>query len=522
MRQKQEHIFKINTKEDSLIYKLFLTVTLFISFVANAQNVTDVKIKEIPLEVVVGIDVLKKFDFDYSPTIQQSDAGQLLKLDLLPSKREITFRGLRPGKSSVTIRDRAGDPKVKFNVSITANSDSKMVQELRDLIGDVEGIEIGIRGGKVFVGGKIVVPSDIGRVAVVLADPAYDSVLRLVELSPQTLRIIAKKMQDEIQGPSGGMKTVTVRVVNNQFWIEGFVTSQGLFQKAERIVQSYIPDKIDKLSRQSERVQEVAKPIYQNFISINTKQEKKPIPKLIKITAQFVELTKDYLKTFGFEWRPTLGGNGGQINIFKTNDGSVTSRTTNDSLAATIGNLFPKLNSAKNAGYARIIQSGMIILKNNGKGTIDKKSNKRFVQASGTEAVQTGNAEAGFTVTINRVSIIQEEQIDLDLRVVVSSNIGNPPETLSNTITTQLVVKSKESAAIGGIVISKNATDFDKHPPSGELEAGEDSSFLFQFIRSKQTISSKSQFAVFITPEIIENASAGTEEIKRKFKRRRR
>ena len=43
-----------------------------------------------------------------------------------------------------------------------------------------------------------------------------------------------------------------------------------------------------------------------------------------------------------------------------------------------------------------------------------------------------------------------------------------------------------------------------------------------QFLRSKSNLTSRSQFAFFVTPEIIESASDGTEEIKKKFRQRRR
>ncbi|MCZ7391622.1 hypothetical protein, partial [Klebsiella pneumoniae] len=81
---------------------------------------------------------------------------------------------------------------------------------LKELLGDIEGLEIGLKGDTVFVGGQIVVPSDIGRVVVIL--DKYPDVLRLVELSPQTQIVIAKRMQDEIQ--NAGFKDVSVRVVN--------------------------------------------------------------------------------------------------------------------------------------------------------------------------------------------------------------------------------------------------------------------------------------------------------------------
>ena len=66
----------------------------------------------------------------------------LLGLIVSPAKREITFRGAKQGKTSVTIRDAAGDIRDKFIVDITATGVSGKVMELRQLIGEVEGIDI--------------------------------------------------------------------------------------------------------------------------------------------------------------------------------------------------------------------------------------------------------------------------------------------------------------------------------------------------------------------------------------------
>ena len=89
------------------------------------------------------------------------------------------------------------------------------------------------------------------------------------------------------------------------------------------------------------------------------------------------------------------------------------------------------------------------------------------------------------------------------------------------SVSTNLVVKSKESAVAGGIVVNKESQDFDKNPPFG-TDQTQDGSTLFSFLRSKSVQNNRSQFVVFVTPEIIDSASSGTDEIKRKFRKRRR
>jgi pilus assembly protein CpaC len=102
---------------------------------------------------------------------------------------------------------------------------------------------------------------------------------------------------------------------------------------------------------------------------------------------------------------------------------------------------------------------------------------------------------------------------------------GNPQVT-SNEIRTNITVKSKESAVIGGIVQSNSNTSYDKNDPDPTTAEAEgdtaQASSLFEMLRSKSYTTKKSQFVVFITPEILDTATQGTEEIRKKFRKRER
>jgi len=239
------------------------------------------------------------------------------------------------------------------------------------------------------------------------------------------------------------------------------------------------------------------------------------------VTAQFVELTKDYNKVFGFKWIPILNDGAGSIRLGKTASGSV-STDSSGTLSATISNLFPKLSSAKSAGYARVIQSGVVITEEKNKATLVKDATKPFSIGTG-EFTKSAEAKAGFTFVVTP-EILPEEKVKLDLDIGIGSTVGDPPESLTNKVTTKIVVKSKDTAVVGGIVINTNTTAYDKDPPFGRPQFDEQAGNvpLFSFLRSKSFVNNRSQFVIFATPEIIESAADGTEEIKKKFRQRRR
>jgi pilus assembly protein CpaC len=500
--------------------KLSLILLIFITNIALAQ------LKETPLNIAIGIDEIVKFDYKYNPKVQVGNSS-LIKLKLAPSKQEIIFRGVKPGKTSVTIRDAVGDPRDKFIVTITSDGNSSIVSELRELIGDIEGVEIKIRGGKVIVDGHIVVPNDIGRVMTVLA--RYPDVLILLEYADQTKVIVARKMQEMIN--RNGMKDVTVRVVNGDYWLEGVVNSGGKKDLSEKLAVAYLPDVLLKLGQASggDRFKGNAEKGMgiMNFISVNEKKDPEPPAKLVKISAQFVELSKDYQKVFAFKWAPFMKTDS-QIGFGKTaTDGITTSE--NGTLSGTISRLFPKLNSAKQAGYARVIQSGMVVSNEGKPVTITKSSQIDFAVGTG-EGQKAQSASITFELkTTPRIGI--QENVSLDgLSIKVSlpngTDSNNNTRVTTNSVSTNITVKSKESAVIGGVIQSNSITDYDKDDPdpveAGGEEGSAQSSPLFNLLRSKKYATTKSQFVMFVTPEILESASKGTEEIRKKFRKRER
>lgn len=505
------------------MYRNLITFLILFATLLNpvlAQDAADDNQKQI--EVVVGLDKIEKLDF--APDAQrgvQIGNESLVQVTLIPVKKEVTFRGLKAGKTSVILRDSLGDVKANYLINVTMNDQSKVIKELRELLGDVEGLEIGLKGESVYVGGFIVVPSDIGKVTVVLEK--YPDVMRLMELSPLTKKQIAQKMQDEIQ--KSGLRDVSVRIVNKYYLLEGVVDAQGKKDRAEAIANTYLPDDLDSLARRTNSVKTVTLNPIQNFIQVNEQAKPTPVPKMVKITAQFVELTKDYNKIFGFKWTPFLTEGQGAISFGKTGSGTVSTNAgaganqDASSFSGTISNLFPKLSSAKAAGYARVLQSGIVIIKEGTPGNIVKEESKPFAIGS-NEFTKSEKAIAGFNLTVTP-TVLQQEKLDLNVNLSVSSTVGDPPTTLSNKVVTQLIVKSKESAVVGGIVVNKNSTDYDRNPPGGK-EDSENASALFSFIRSKSYTNTRSQFVVFITPEIIDSASTGAEDIKRKFRKRGR
>ncbi len=161
----------------------------------------------------------------------------------------------------------------------------------------------------------------------------------------------------------------------------------------------------------------------------------------------------------------------------------------------------------------------MVVTKNEKQSKINKTTTINFA-LGGVENAQALQANITFDLSVTP-TIIKDEKLDLTIHLKVSiptGEGGDSPRVTSNEVQSQLIVANKESAVIGGVVQNQTNTSYDKNPPGGPA----DEKALFNFVRSKNYSINRNQYVVFVTPEIIESASKGVEEVKRKFRSRSR
>lgn len=141
--------------------------------------------------------------------------------------------------------------------------------------------------------------------------------------------------------------------------------------------------------------------------------------------------------------------------------------------------------------------------------------------------VTVSQVKVGLETTILPRLVGQTE----DVEMAIDFNFSTPSAAgactggiNSNKMSTLVIVRSGESAAIGGVISSEMGTDFNKDPGGtvSSSSSGAQANPLFNLLRSKSFRKNKSQFVVFLTPQLIDSASQDTEDIKRKFRLKRR
>ncbi len=437
---------------------------------------------------------------------------QVARID---DKTQLVFKPLKKGTSSVMVRDTEGKIRIVYLVRVSENNLMREAAEIRKILKEVEGLEVSVVGKKVVIEGEILTPDDFGMVQRVLAQGDYvNDVIDKTRMSPIALTVLAKKIQEEINVFAPNVRT---RVVNGVVFLEGTVENQDSASRALRVAELYLPEvkPASTLVADERKVQtNVRRATIYNAIIIQPAPPKK-LAKLVRVRFDFVELGKDYLKAFGLQWTPSIGSPQGatsdQIAIGAAGAAAPT-------FSAVISNLFPKLNFLTQAGYARVIKTGNLVIKSGEAGTLKDQVtySSPVLAANGAPSFQQQNV--GTDVAVTPMILGTSEDISMNINFQQSAPVGavkagQPPVVAAHSVHTNLYVRSGESAAIAGVETSTATTSF-----NGDGGGGEGISPLISLIHSKNYKKNRSQFVIFFTPQIVENAVEGTEDLRRNYR----
>ena len=449
-------------------------------------------------------------DLVLARTVRMGDQYQLL---LIPKKA---------GDTKITMRDQFGTIQLVLNTKVTGSNLLRVAEEFKELLADIEGVQIRVVGQKVVIDGEILVPADYGRLLTVITDPSYtDLVLNLATVSPLGLQIIAKKIQEDV---TGFAPNVTTRVVNGIIFLEWSVDNLEQRDRTAEVALLYIPELFPgpQLEKDPTVRRLAGRSLIKNFIRVN------PAPplgkddrKLVRITVHFVELAKDYSRLFGFKWEPGFRSEG-SLSIGGSQQGGA--GASGSSFSGTISSLLPKLQSAQAAGYARVLKTGTLITQSGKPATLEEQTSFPILTPGPQgQLVSSGSVPVGLSVAVTPQILSQSEDVQLELNLNQINLVGRAPAagsapvTATHKVTTKIYVKANESAAVAGVVSTDAGTDFNKDDPKqGEFAEGAEP--LFTMHRSKNFRKKKSQFVIFVTPQIVENASDGTEEMRKNLR----
>ena len=423
-----------------------------------------------------------------------------------PATKTVRFNPFREGTGSFVIKEKGtGKILYRFSVDVRKTDLQRVAKEIQSLLTTIEGITIRIINNKVVVDGQILLPSDMKRIHSVVKQ--YGNLATsLVVLSPIAQNKIAEFIEKKIGNPE-----IRCNAVNGKFILEGFANEQTEKDKAEIIAKMYIPDVIVDEAVADKKVLERKVDMVINLINIRAPPQPEPA-KLIQLVVHYVELQKDYSRGFRFQWTPDIGdGSNVSFSTGGNSPGGVTS-----TISGTVSNLLPKLNWAKEHGFARVLQSSSLIVQDGKAGILNSITRLPYQVVNAQGQPSTNFEETGIKTNITPEIMGQRsDSVKLNLNFAVKSLISytaQGPTTSSREIQTVVHVKSGASAAVGGLITSDTGTNYNKLPSNASTNP------LISLYASKDFRNNQSQFVVFVTPIIKSSASAGAEKIKQKFR----
>ena len=436
---------------------------------------------------------------------------KLLGVSYSAKKKTFRFRPKKEGTTVFLIEERStGKILYEFHMSIQKTDLIQTAHEIKSLIQDIDGVTVKILNNKVLLDGYVLLPQEITRIYNVL-QRYPDKATSLVSLNPIAERKIASLIQSDTQIQRISTN-ITVRTVNGNFILQGEVGSDAEKKDIETIALAYVPDLILEEAFGA-KVKARNRNQIINMIKIK-KAEQKPIKKAIHLVMHFVSMKKDFNKSFRFQWTPGISDET-QVSIGLPGQNQE-QRGFVSQVTATISNLLPKLNWAKEHGYARVLQSASLTVEEGKKGLLEATTQVPYQTIGSLGAVGTETSQSGVSSEVTP-TIVGERGNDVALQMSFTSSkftgqAAGRPIVATNKVQSEMVVRNGQSVAVGGLVDSSRIVDFNKLPQSGASDP------ILSLYTSKGFNKRNEQFVIFITPRIKTSASEGVERVKEKFK----
>jgi pilus assembly protein CpaC len=463
------------------------------------------------IALTLGLDFDEKMPPIPKPFSSGGDCKKLGMVDVQYSDaiNTLRFSPKREGLCTFTLKEiKTGKIVAEYHVDVRKSKLDAVVREMQNLLGDIEGINIKIVNNKVVVDGQILLPRDMNRIYNVVSQFG-DQASSIVTLSPLAQKKIAEFISRDINNPE-----IEVRAVNDKFLLQGVANSEDEKNRAEIIAKTYVPALILDKSEQDGVVKR-PKPANDGVINLITVKASAPPPpaKIVQLVVHYVEMKKNYNRNFRFQFTPSIDDSSGMT----IQSGNNTGGGVGTSIMATVSNLIPKLNWAKAHGSARILESTSMIVQDGKTGVINSYTDFPY-QIATPNGNSTGFKPVGIASKITPVVLGERsDSLNLDVSFKIDALVGfsgQTPISSTNSIDTSIVVRSGQSAAIGGLIRNQSSTDYNKPPANAPANP------IISLYASKDFQHDQSQFVVFVTPIIKSSASAGSEKIKKKFRLR--
>ena len=411
--------------------------------------------------------------------------GEGVRVRRFEAQKQVLVYAQKPVRTNIYIYDTSGVMRDEVNITVVAQSLRRVVDNLKILLTDIEGIDFQMMGDRVFVVGEVALEEEYMRVRD-LAEQE-ELVISQVKLSDASLQIIAGVIEQDI-----GVPGVRANLINGRIILEGIVHSDEASMRAEAIARAYHENTVNVLEvRQVDRIPGHAK--------------------TVTLLVHYVEMAKNLSTIWGVQWTPLASDEGAEF--FLTRElGSGGWGATTGVASSTITSLLPRMERARASGHVRVLENPTVSVKSGEQASIFSGFEYPYLVSDGlVQSVEWKDVGIGMTVT----PYTQGNDVDMTIAVDVTSLGEVAPNGFQaidkSQIMTSEFCRAGESIVIGGLQRVLTKVSYNRIPAS---DAG---GAVFNLYANRDYKKSKSQFLVFLTPKIHESSSSANRAIKDAF-----
>jgi pilus assembly protein CpaC len=399
---------------------------------------------------------------------------------------ELLLTGVGEGRTSLLVWFR-DERRMSYSVVVRKQDLRELVNEVRALLGDREGIRVRVVGDKVYLDGETITADDYERVQLVLA--TYPQVKSLVRPSANAKRLAADTMNKALQ--RAGLRNVHASVVGGALLLEGSVESKEELAKAELVMKT-IGEKAE------------------NLLTIGARR-------MVLVEVDFVEVGSSDNKQVGF--KPPLQivsnqGSGAVYQLVRPLPGDSSTQPAH-SVAATLSASTDFSIAARfDSGFQRVLSQPRLLCASGEKAEFTAGGEIPLLIATQNQfAVEYKKFGVILKVTPtadrsgNIATEIHAEVSDVDRSLSVRANGFDVPGLRVREVNTNVTVRDGETIVLSGLFNYDEDKEVSKVPFLGHIP------ILGELFKSRQFIERKTQLAVYVTPRLVTPDSDRVKEL---------
>lgn len=394
-------------------------------------------------------------------------------------RRSLYLNGRGGGETTITLWDVKGDKKDEFVVRVVTTTLKEALERVRESVGDLKGVNVVLRDGRVEIGGEVAEPEDFRQIeSLARSDPRVRSRVRI---SRDVVGQVADAVANAIDVPGIKARSVRDRIV-----LEGIAHSAADAKRAVEIAKLYAPDVLDLIE-----IKDSGRSVGQG--------------RLIELEFHLMEIKHEAMRELGLNWAPGAFPQGGGSVSSGTSGAGILSAVSDlgRSLMGFVFNLIPKLRFIRERGDGRILDNPSIIVKSGEDAKIFSGSEIPYLKG---EEVQF--KKVGVDITAQPIEV--PGGIDLKISATLSAPSADIRGAIdSHIISTTAICPIGQSVALGNIIRNNDVKMKNRAPR--DLDGN---SALFTLFLSKDFQSNRSEFVIFVTPRLVDQPKPAEAELR--------